>query len=44
MFQVTFAGMVNTEKKYFSQEELKRALKDFKMTKLDETDLKVGYC
>lgn len=33
-------GIVNTEKKYFSQEELKRALKDFKMTKLDETDLK----
>ena len=36
--------MVNTDKNYFNQEELKRALKDFKITKLDETDLKVRCC
>ena len=33
--------MINTDKKHFTHEELKKALKDFKTTKLDETDLKV---
>lgn len=33
-------GMINTDKKYFTRDELKRALKDFKTTKLDDTDLK----
>lgn len=33
-------GMINTDKKHFSRDELKRALKDFKTTKLDDTDLK----
>ena len=34
--------MINTDRKQFTHEELKRALKDFKTTKLDETDLKVN--
>ena len=33
--------MINTDKKHFTHEELKKALKDFKTTKLDVTDLKV---
>ncbi|XP_060571318.1 nucleotide exchange factor SIL1-like [Ruditapes philippinarum] len=32
-------GMMNMDKKQFSLEELKRALKDFKTTELDDTDL-----
>lgn len=32
-------GMMNMDRKQFSMEELKRALKDFKTTQLDDTDL-----
>ncbi|XP_045189299.2 nucleotide exchange factor SIL1-like [Mercenaria mercenaria] len=32
-------GMMNMDKKQFSMEELKKALKDFKTTQLDDTDL-----
>lgn len=33
-------GMMNMDRKQFSMNELKRALKDFKTTQLDDTDLK----
>jgi hypothetical protein len=34
---------MNMDKKQFSLEELKRALKDFKTTELDDTDLQVYF-
>lgn len=33
--------MMNMDKRQFSMEELKKALKEFKTTELDETDLQV---
>jgi len=34
--------MMNMDRKKHSIEQLKRALKDFKVTQLDETDLQVN--
>ena len=35
--------MMNMDRKQFTMEELKRALKDFKTTDLDNTDLQVRF-
>ena len=39
---------MNTEKEYFTPEDLKKALKEFKVNKIDDEDtevrIKVTYC